>query len=298
MYGNALRQAQLAEQLGFDSIWFPDHHFVYSGYLSAQFPIFAACAAVTEKIMLCGGITLLPIQGASRVAEASAAVDAIAPGRLRLALALGYAGREYSSAGIDRKKRGRVFESELEELLTRYADRVGETELWIGAHADVAIRRAARFGLSLFIQQIYDPAELLRVKTMCAEERASSFRSDIVSETRKQRVAIHNVVWAHPDKSAADQARDRWHAMLAHYGTHIMKKEADMQATGVSFDPSQSYLVGSSQQIVDGLAPLITEAGADAIIFHIQTTSATAELVDEQMQTLATEVIPHLRDLK
>ena len=90
---DALHFARRAEALGFESMWFAEHHHVYSGYNSAQFPIFAACAAVTERIKVCGGVSLLPIQGAYRISEGAAALDSIAPGRLRMALALGYAGR-------------------------------------------------------------------------------------------------------------------------------------------------------------------------------------------------------------
>ncbi len=292
-YEDAIHQTKRAEALGFESVWFAEHHHVYSGYLPAQFPIFAACAAATKTIRVCGGVTLLPVNGAERLSDGCAAVDSIAPGRLRLGLALGYAEREYLAFGTERKKRAPVFEEQLGLLLGKYADRVGKTELWVGAHADAAMKRAARYDLSLFIQQIFDPVEMRRVKDMCAEEQMKTN-----GKLGRQKFGVHNVIWANKDKGSQERALGRWQEMLTHYGTHIMKDSGDVMATGVTFVPRQSYLIGTPQEVVDGCAELITKGGADGIMFHIQTSPAQRDEVDEQMEIIAKEVIPHLRGLK
>lgn len=291
---DALHFARRAEALGFESMWFAEHHHVYSGYNSAQFPIFAACAAVTERIKVCGGVSLLPIQGAYRISEGAAALDSIAPGRLRMALALGYAGREYRAAGIDRKKKVSIMEAQLDRLFGDLAERIGATELWIGAHAHIAMRRAARYAMPIFIQQVFDPEEVRAIRRICEEEAEQ--RAVRVTGARQQ-IHIHNTIWANKDVGSRDRAKQRWHAMLQHYGTHIMKEDADIPATGVSYDPRDACLIGSPQQVVDGLARLI-EGGADGIHFHMQTTSAEPGDVEEQMEIIASEVLPHLRGLK
>jgi alkanesulfonate monooxygenase SsuD/methylene tetrahydromethanopterin reductase-like flavin-dependent oxidoreductase (luciferase family) len=170
LYRDSLEQVELAETLGFDSIWLTEHHFTDDGYLPAMLPAAAAIAARTKRVTIGTFVLLAPFQHPLKLAEDAAVVDVISNGRLRLGLGQGYRQEEFDGFGVSRAERlGRTLETieilklawtgerfSFEGKYFRFKDvRVLPTpvsrpypELLWGAGAPKAIRRAARMGLS------------------------------------------------------------------------------------------------------------------------------------------------------
>jgi alkanesulfonate monooxygenase SsuD/methylene tetrahydromethanopterin reductase-like flavin-dependent oxidoreductase (luciferase family) len=90
VYHNALEQARLADDLGFDSIWAVEHHFLeeYS-HCSAPEVFLAAVAMQTERIRIGhGAVVCVPqMNHPLRVAERAAALDIVSRGRLEFGTA-------------------------------------------------------------------------------------------------------------------------------------------------------------------------------------------------------------------
>ncbi len=61
VYAATVEQAALADRLGFDQVWFTEHHFLSDGYLPAFQPLAGAIAARTERIRISTDIALLPL---------------------------------------------------------------------------------------------------------------------------------------------------------------------------------------------------------------------------------------------
>lgn len=84
-FENTLQQIELADQLGFDSVWTVEHHFLdeYS-FSSAPGVFYGSIAARTENIRIGHGVRLLPFpyNHPVRAAEAAATVDVLSKGRL------------------------------------------------------------------------------------------------------------------------------------------------------------------------------------------------------------------------
>src|SRR4029078_8151004 len=82
---NAIEQAVLADELGFDWVWAVEHHFL-EGYSHCSSPevFLTAVAARTERIRVSpGGVVCVPeMNPPVRVAERAAALDIISGGRL------------------------------------------------------------------------------------------------------------------------------------------------------------------------------------------------------------------------
>jgi alkanesulfonate monooxygenase SsuD/methylene tetrahydromethanopterin reductase-like flavin-dependent oxidoreductase (luciferase family) len=83
-----LRQAALAESLGYDALWAHEHHSEGMMYPSPLMTV-AVLASVTKQIGL-GTNMLLPLLHPLRVAEDGAMVDVMSDGRLKLGVSGGY----------------------------------------------------------------------------------------------------------------------------------------------------------------------------------------------------------------
>jgi alkanesulfonate monooxygenase SsuD/methylene tetrahydromethanopterin reductase-like flavin-dependent oxidoreductase (luciferase family) len=161
LYADALDLAALAEDLGFDSVWTSEHHFVDDGYLPSLLPMCAAIAARTERVEIGTGLLLIPLHDPIRIAEDAAAVDLLSGGRLILGLGLGWRAEEFEGFGVPIAERARRLERSVEVLrrawrgasapargapvyVTPRPGRPGGPPIWIGAWAEPAVRRAGR----------------------------------------------------------------------------------------------------------------------------------------------------------
>ena len=84
-YKEALEQIELADRLGFDTVWAVEHHFLVEfAHSSAPEVFLAAAAQRTQRIRIGHGVVLLPskFNHPIRVAERAAALDLVSDGRL------------------------------------------------------------------------------------------------------------------------------------------------------------------------------------------------------------------------
>ncbi len=131
VYRNALEQARLADELGFDWVWAVEHHFLeeYS-HCSAPEVVLAAVAAQTERIRVGhGAVVCVPeMNHPIRVAERCAALDIISGGRLEVGTARSSTWTELGGFNVDpddTKKTWDEFVRALPEAVGRRARRRG-----------------------------------------------------------------------------------------------------------------------------------------------------------------------------
>jgi probable F420-dependent oxidoreductase len=116
--------AQRAEELGFSSLWAWDHMLLGT---RRPFPFLeslstlTALAMVTRTARLGTGVLVLPLRNPVVLAKTTATVDRISGGRLTLGLAAGWYEREFDACGVPFKRRGRIFESNLELLQSMWS---------------------------------------------------------------------------------------------------------------------------------------------------------------------------------
>ncbi|MGH7800123.1 MAG: LLM class flavin-dependent oxidoreductase [Thermodesulfobacteriota bacterium] len=175
LYAEMLEQVSLAEELGFDSAWLTEHHFIDDGYCTSLLITAPAIAARTRKILIGTGVLLLPLHNPIKLAEDAAVVDIISGGRLILGLGLGYRQEKFDGFGVSLKDRKGCMEEGIEILKKSWKGEAFSFEgrhyeiknlnvtpkpvqqpipIWIGAYQEPAIRRVARLGVPLYLASV------------------------------------------------------------------------------------------------------------------------------------------------
>ncbi len=165
--------AKAARDSGFHSIWMGQHYFGGQKVRWEVTPTLARLIPEIKGSVIGTCIFLLPLHHPVLVAEQMAILDILSEGKLIFGVGLGYRQREFDGFGVPKRERASRFEEALsivKDLWTKgnaqYAGKhfqIGKVEtstrplqkptppIWIAAHGDNAVRRAARIGDSLMM---------------------------------------------------------------------------------------------------------------------------------------------------
>jgi alkanesulfonate monooxygenase SsuD/methylene tetrahydromethanopterin reductase-like flavin-dependent oxidoreductase (luciferase family) len=164
-YLQVLRQVRLARELGFDGIFCGQYYVRDPAPFLQPWPLLAGVAHEAGDMNLGTGVLLLSLLHPIDVAEQAATVDIISNGHFVLGVGGAY-GEELEHFGIDRKTRGKRVEEMIDVIRLLWegepfsydgqhfqlrnvtptllpVQRPGP-QIWIGASADVVVRRAGR----------------------------------------------------------------------------------------------------------------------------------------------------------
>ena len=99
--GQILEQVELLEELGYDTVWFSEHH--CAGYSFGNPAVMAASAAVrTKRIRIGIGVSLLPLHHPIFLSEEYGLLDVLSGGRLEYGIGRGFLMHEYDWLKIPR----------------------------------------------------------------------------------------------------------------------------------------------------------------------------------------------------
>ena len=105
-YDTWIQDVIRVEEVGFDGINSPEHHFMYDGFIPSPIQALCAAAAVTSKIRLATGAMLLTLYDPLEAAELATTADVLSNGRISLGLGMGYRPMEFDAFGTAKKTRG------------------------------------------------------------------------------------------------------------------------------------------------------------------------------------------------
>ena len=168
LYDEVFEQAELAEQLGFEAFFVPEHHQMPDGYLPAPLTFAAALAARTKTAEIGTGIMQLPLYHPLHVAEQIAVIDNLSKGRFILGAGLGLVQKEFDAFEIPLTEAAARFTEAIEILkqawtgklfshsgrhfhfnevtITPRPARQPRPPIWVGAMSEVSLKRAGRIG--------------------------------------------------------------------------------------------------------------------------------------------------------
>jgi probable F420-dependent oxidoreductase len=183
------RTAELAEELGFDSVWATEHIIVGPeavdpyGRVYAPLVTLGWIAAFTERVGLCTSIVLVPLHHPMHLAKEVATLQELSGGRFTLGVGMGWHKDEYDFMGIPFEGRGRRGDEAIRLMRALWSgarDFEGEfwsfhdatsephpspqPEIWVGGSSERAIRRALELGDVWHPSRGSDPDHVRRVK--------------------------------------------------------------------------------------------------------------------------------------
>ena len=116
IFDEVLDEITYGEELGFDSVWLPEHHFAIYGMLGNPLTLAAAVSQRTKRMKIGTAVMVLPFQHPLRVAEDAALVDVLSGGRLLLGFGRGYQPPEFHGFGVPQPDSSAMFLESFEIL--------------------------------------------------------------------------------------------------------------------------------------------------------------------------------------
>jgi alkanesulfonate monooxygenase SsuD/methylene tetrahydromethanopterin reductase-like flavin-dependent oxidoreductase (luciferase family) len=332
-YRKELQIGEMAETLGYDSIWSVEHHFRSYGMCPDNVAVLAYLAARTETISLGTGAVILPWNDPLRVAEKVTILDHLAGGRVKFGIGRGLSRREYSRFGIDMgESRDRFTES---AAMIRQALETGviqgdgpyypqaETEIrprprgsfadrtWSVAMSQDSADAAADMGVGMlaFVQgPIEQHAPMI-------ESYREQYRAKHGTEAPPPLLAL--MTYCHEDPDVAEEHAKRWMsqvflAVVDHYeftGTHFdetpgyqsygegarLIREAGLEAVTENYISGQLW--GTPEQIVAQLAHIKDALGECEPCMIFSYGGLPFDLAEESYKLFSKEVLPELRKI-
>ncbi len=297
-----IEAAQLAEELGFYSVTLPTHMTLPPSWLFEDFTnrdvldalvVVPAIAGATSRIKIGFNSILLPLLPPYQWAKYLSTLDVISGGRLIVGAAMGWWEEDFEAAGVDRTRRGKLFDEQL-EIITR---------LWTEDSVDYEGEHYRLEDMSLDPKPIQRPYPPIWIG------------GGVKSIGRTARYGEHILAfWPDPD-----EARNLWIPRLTEEGSkwgrspklasftfgYVSDGDEDLQAqlpklqAAVAFedddvDPLSVTVTGSPERCAEILNSLST-AGVSHFVVEFQFHGLeTVEFGMRQMVRFADEVAPLL----
>jgi alkanesulfonate monooxygenase SsuD/methylene tetrahydromethanopterin reductase-like flavin-dependent oxidoreductase (luciferase family) len=298
-YAECINLCVEAERLGFDSIWFSEHHGTADGFLPSPLIAAAAIAARTKRVTVGTNVLVLPLHHPLRIAEDAAVVDAISGGRLILGVGQGYAHHEFELFGIDRTHRPSRLEEGVEVIRAAWRDgktgfsgnrfqlptgpfaATNQAPIYIGATGGPALDRAIRLGDGL-LTYVGEPARASPRYDACLEGLHRHGRDPATFPFVLTSIC-HVAVDA---DSAWEQAAP---------GIAYLESALRPTPLGPEDLKREDYLVGTPDHVAEAMSALYAEVPFDHFAFWARLPGLTLDQASRSQRLFADEVIPSVR---
>lgn len=317
VYAEALEQIELADRLGFDSVWLAEHHFVDYGICPSTLSLAVAAAERTRRVRIGTGVRVLALDHPVRVAEEAAVVDVLSGGRLEFGIGAGYQKAEFAGYGVpfhERRDRLRAnirtiveiwegkpvtpnpFHPELPDRLTIHPMPIQNPfpPVWVAAWSRDSIEWAARNGwpfMVSFVENTEQIRENLAIYEAARLEAGQPPLSDVA-------VARNTYVGAEGEdvRAATEPALDHFLNQLR--GKGVFNKGQLIKAEDVNYDylrSSGAWVLDGADGVTDRLKIMESEMGVTYYLGVFAFGSLPHEKVTRSMEHFAEHVMPNFR---
>ncbi|MFC6734125.1 MULTISPECIES: LLM class flavin-dependent oxidoreductase [unclassified Haladaptatus] len=301
-------QADLMEAVGFDSATVGERHVHEEGFVE-PITALAALAARTESLEL-GTAAMLPaLYNPLHLAEQVAMIDEFSGGRMNFGAALGYRERELAPFDVEMDERVGMFLESLsvlrrlwtEDSITHDGDywsfddvfinpRPDDLPIWIGGHADIAIKRAAYRG-DAWIASASSTTEDLRHQIGVYEDSLEEFG---MSREDNDVILMRDCFVADSVEDARETIEPyllNLYELYARWGQTYM----DEHEVSVDYDElNEKFVIGSPEACIEQLREY-EDLGVDHVLIRCQFPGQPQDTTLACLERFGDEVIPAFR---
>jgi alkanesulfonate monooxygenase SsuD/methylene tetrahydromethanopterin reductase-like flavin-dependent oxidoreductase (luciferase family) len=314
-YSDAIAEAELAEELGFDSLWLEEHHGVRDHYWPSPLVVLSAIAARTSRLTLGTDVVVLPFYAPVRLAEDVAVLQGISGGRFVLGLAAGYRPEEFALHDASLTGRGGRLEEAVGLIRALWS---GETvdhpgpayratgqiqplpspapPVWLGGWGPKTIERAARIADAWVPGPTADLARLVRLRAdydaalVAAGRDPGTVRRPLTREVVV--AATDEEAWRIAERHLLVNYRDEygggWSHPLVGGADATPTDRLDALADG-------RFIVGSPATCIAIIRQIVDAYGPDELICRLFFAGMAHATVVDEIRLLASDVLPAFR---
>jgi alkanesulfonate monooxygenase SsuD/methylene tetrahydromethanopterin reductase-like flavin-dependent oxidoreductase (luciferase family) len=115
-FRETLAHIDLADELGYDSVWVAEHHFSNYGYSANPLLLIARACVTARRVRFGQAVIVTPFWHPLRLAEDIAITDILTDGRLEIGLGRGYQPLEFKGLGVDQDQSREIFQEQFEVM--------------------------------------------------------------------------------------------------------------------------------------------------------------------------------------
>ena len=180
---NSIEQTVVAEQAGFNTAWYAEHHFNNYSLSPSPLMMIAHMAAKTQRIRLGSAVCILPLYHPARFLAEVGFVDTVSNGRLELGIGSGYQEFEFERFGVKIEDSSAIYNEFLDILPKGLTQKIVEYDgkflklppssiavrpvqgpmppIWVTSGNPVALGRGVREGHNLFVTALLNGTEAI-----------------------------------------------------------------------------------------------------------------------------------------
>jgi alkanesulfonate monooxygenase SsuD/methylene tetrahydromethanopterin reductase-like flavin-dependent oxidoreductase (luciferase family) len=333
MFLSEIRLGEMAETLGYDSVWSVEHHFDDYSMCPDATQSLTYLAGRTNSITLGTGAVILPWNDPLRVAEKIVLLDHLAGGRLVFGMGRGLAKMEYTGFRQDMNEARERFD-EAALMITKALETgviEGNGPFYPQPRVDIRPKPSRSFKDRTYSVAMspdsVDAAAELGVGMMTFLQVAMTDHLPAVDRYRELFRAAHGTepkpptfsefLYCHPDADEAEAVARRYLSqyflsVVKHYefsGTHFgetkgyqaydqgarMIREAGLEAAAAAYAAAQPW--GTPDQIIEKLSAQKDVMGDLDINVVFSYAGLPFDKVEESFTLFSKEVLPALREL-
>jgi alkanesulfonate monooxygenase SsuD/methylene tetrahydromethanopterin reductase-like flavin-dependent oxidoreductase (luciferase family) len=291
---DAADDVRLADELGYESFWFGEHHYnrhkPFFGRVPVPELLIARLASETRQIHLGTGVKVLALDPPSRFAEKMALLDLLTDGRAVFGVGEGTKGSFFVE-----EERGPNFRAALRELIGRLRDEPSDDHpaltpapqrdltklLWTAVRNWQSISLTAEFGLNFATGQgDLGPDQRVWVdmyRQAGGTGEARGYRLVLVAETDAEAERI------------ADPAKQLYYSMIR---AGAFSAEGDK--AGAAEFQRRNFILGSPETVAERLLTYQYESGVDRVDLLAHVPGLPHEALRQTLTLFAKEVAPRM----
>lgn len=299
---DTVAQARLAQELGYDSVWLPEHHLM-AGYAPSPLLGLAGLIDVVPELTLGTDVVIGPFYHPVRLAEDAAVLQDMSEGRFVLGIALGYRPEEFAALGVPFGQRGRRLDETLDIVrhlwsardvtfrgsqfdldgVTIYPRLEAPPPIWVGGWVDAALRRAATKGDAWFP----GPTATVEKVKACLEVYDSALAE--VDRVRGE-LPIFRELWVADDRAGLAVGVNRLRAL--YQDDYLTWGHANV--SGTEDIDRDRFIVGDPESVAAEIVRLQRELGVTHLVARLHFHGIDEGAVEKAMRLLAQRVRPEV----